>query len=185
MGFRTDADRILDRIDRTRNREDSGRLADDRQAVGRELDTTLPSDDATTTERLKRIFQLVERGYMKAAQSSELGPLAARFRSVGDIPGHHARGDVTVAIQYLDSDRYDDVGIAPFEVRPDQLVEARKVTKTSRPDVNALKVLRDELRGGVLQAYKKIEPRIREGIRDRADRGHVAVQVTVGLRAVE
>jgi hypothetical protein len=51
--------------------------------------------------------------------------------------------------------------------------------------VNALKVLRRELRGGILAAYNKIEPRIRDGLRDRADMGHVQIVVTVDLRPAE
>jgi hypothetical protein len=98
---------------------------------------------------------------------------------------HHARGDVSVAIQYLDHDRSDDIGMAPFEIRPYQLTEARKETKTTRADVNALKVLRKELRTGVLQAYQKVEPRIRDALRERADMGHVQVQVTMDLRPAE
>ena len=185
MGFRTDPDRILDNIDRARSREEEGRAGQDRQATGREMDAEVPSSDATTPERLKRIFRLVENAYMAAASSENLGPLAARFRAIGDIPEHNARGDVSVSIQYLDSKRNDDIGVIPIEIEADQLVEARKVTKTTRPDVNALKVLRDELRKGVLSAYKKIEPRIRDAVRERADMGHVAAQVTVDLRAVE
>ena len=124
----------------------------------------------------------MERAYTKAAQSAELGPLAARFQSVGDIQNHNARGDVSVSIQYLDSDRPDDIGMSPFQVRPEDLVEARKETKTTRPDVNAMKVLRRALREGVLSGYKKIEPRVRDALRERADVGHVAVQVTMDLR---
>ena len=61
----------------------------------------------------------------------------------------------------------------------------QKVTKTSRPDVNAMKVLRAQLREGVLFAYKKVEPRIRDALRERADMGHVTVQVTMDLRPAE
>lgn len=186
MGFRTNPDRILDNIDRARAREDEGpRSGSDRQATGRELDTDVPSSETTNTERAKRVFQAVERAYTKCAQSRELGPLAARFQSIGDVHNHHARGDVTVSVQYLDADRSDDIGMAPFEIVPDDLEEARKETKTSRPDVNAMRVLRGELREGVLAAYRKIEPRIREAMRERADIGHLSVQVTVDLRAAE
>jgi hypothetical protein len=45
-----------------------------------------------------------------------------------------------------------------------------------------MKLLRRHLREGVLAAYKKIEPRVREALRERADHGHVAVQVTLDLR---
>ena len=183
MGFRTNPDRILENIDRARARDDGGLLSgSDRQATGRELDTDVPSPEMTNTERAKRVFHAVERAYTKCAQSQELGPLAARFQAIGDISDHRAHGDVSVSVQYLDSDRSDDIGMAPFEIRPDDLVEARKETKTSRPDVNAMKVMRTELRTGVLAAYKKIEPRIREAMRERADMGHLAVQVTVDIR---
>lgn len=185
MGFRTDPDRILENIDRARSREEERRVGQDRQASGREMDADVPDSDATTPERLKRIFRLVEQAYMTAAASEQLGPLAARFRTIGDIPEHNARGDLAVSVQYLDSKRNDDVGVIPIEINADQLVEARKVTKTTRPDVNAMKVLRDELRDGVLAAYKKIEPRIRDAIRERADIGHVAAEVTVDLRALD
>ncbi|RMH14125.1 MAG: hypothetical protein D6701_11610 [Gemmatimonadetes bacterium] len=186
MSYRTNPDRILENIDRQRSRLEEGLGGGlDRQAIGRELDTELPDVDATNPERLKRIFAIVERAYAKAAQGRELGKLAARFRAVGDIPDHHARGDVSVSIQYLDSERPDDVGMAPFEILPERLVEAKKETKTSRPDINAMKVLRLELRNGVLAAYKKVEPRIRDALRDRADMGHVAVQVTMDVRPVE
>jgi hypothetical protein len=75
--------------------------------------------------------------------------------------------------------------MAPFEIFPARLVEAKKETKTSRPDVNALKVLRVEIRDGVVAAYKKVESRVRDALRDRADMGHVAVQVTMDVRPVE
>jgi hypothetical protein len=186
MSYRTNPDRILDSIDRARNREaESARFTLDRQALGRELDTAIPDTDATTAERLKRIFKVVERAYTKAAQRSELGKLAARFQSVGDIHHHHARGDVSVSVQYLDHEKPDDVGMSPFEIRPYEVAEAKKETKTSRADVNALKVLRRELRQGVLSAYQKMEPRIRDALRERADMGHVQVQVTVDLRPAE
>jgi len=186
MSYRTNPDRILDSIDRARNREaESARFTLDRQALGRDLDTAIPDTDATTPERVKRIFSVVERAYTKAAQRSELGKLAARFQAVGDIHHHHARGDVSVSVQYLDHERSDDVGMSPFEIRPYEVAEAKKETKTSRADVNALKVLRRELRQGVLSAYQKIEPRIRDALRERADMGHVQVQVTVDLRPAE
>jgi predicted Rdx family selenoprotein len=41
------------------------------------------------------------------------------------------------------------------------------------------------LRQGVKAAYAKLEPRIRDAIRDRADMGHVQVQVTMDLRPAE
>jgi hypothetical protein len=186
MSYRTNPDRILDSIDRARNRDaESARFHLDRQAMGRELDTEIPDLDATNPERVKRIFKIVERAYTKAAQRSELGRLAARFQSVGDIHHHHARGDVSLSVQYLDHERPDDVGMAPFEIRAYELAEARKETKTTRADVNALRVLRRELRQGVLSAYQKVEPRIRDALRERADMGHVQVQVTVDLRPAE
>lgn len=186
MSFRTNPDRILDNIDRARNRDaEAAGLYVERQAMGRELVTEMPDLDATTTERVKRVFGALERAYTKAAQRTELGRLASRFQAVGDIHHHHARGDVSISIQYLDHERYDDVGVSPFEIRPYEVSDAKKETKTSRADVNALKVLRKELREGILAAYQKLEPRIKDGIRDRADMGHVQVQVTVDLRPAE
>ncbi|MDH3205973.1 MAG: hypothetical protein OEO79_05140 [Gemmatimonadota bacterium] len=186
MSFRTNPDRILENIDRARNRDaESAGLYVERQAMGRELDTEIPDLDATTTERLKRVFGTLERAYTRAAQRSELGRLASRFQAVGDIHHHHARGDVSISIQYLDHDRYDDVGVSPFEIKPYHIADAKKETKTSRADVNALKVLRKHLREGILAAYEKLEPRVRDGLRDRADMGHVQVQVTVDLRPAE
>jgi len=184
MGFRTNTDRILDNIDRSRSRDEEGlRGGGQRQASGRELDTDTPSHDHTNPERIKRIFAAVERAYMTAAQATELGPLAARFQAVGDIQNHHARGDVSVSIQYLDSDRADDIGMSPFEILPEDLIDSRKETKSTRPDVNAMRLLRKALREGVMTGYKKIEPRVREALRERADMGHVAVQVTLDLRS--
>jgi len=186
MSYRTNSDRILDNIDRARNRDaESARFNLDRQAMGRDLDSQVPDLDATNPERAKRIFRTVERAYVKAAQRAELGRLAARFQSVGDIHHHHARGDVSVSIQYLDHERHDDVAMSPFEIRAYEIAEAKRETKTSRADVNALKVLRKELHKGVLSAYQKIEPRIRDALRERADMGHVQVQVTVDLRPAE
>lgn len=186
MSLRTNPDRILDNIDRQRSREENDpSTLDDRQAVGRELDSEVPASDATNPERTRRIFGLVERGYMKAAHSSELGKLASRFQSIGDLHHHHARGDVSISLQYLDSPRRDDVGMSPFEVHPEHLLEAKKETKTSRPDVNAMKILRLELRNGVKAAYKKIAPRIRDAVRERADLGHVSVQIVMDLRPAE
>jgi hypothetical protein len=186
MSYRTNPDRILDSIDRARNRDaESAKFHLDRQAQGRDLDTEIPDLDATNPERVKRIFRVVERAYTKAAQRAELGRLASRFQSVGDIHHHHARGDVSVSIQYLDHERPDDVSMSPFEIRAYEVADAKKVTKTSRADVNALKLLRAELRGGVLSAYQKVEPRIRDALRERADMGHIQVLVTVDLRPAE
>ncbi len=183
MGMRTNPDRILENIDRAREKEEAHlRESRDQPAAGRELDTAVPDDDATDPERTKRVFGLVERAYVKAARRDELGKLASRFRAVGDIPEHRARGDISVTIRYLDHDRPDDQGVAPFEVRPDEVAEAKKETNTSRPDVNAMKVLREKLRGGVIAAYRKVEPRVREAIRERADLGHVEATVTVDVR---
>jgi hypothetical protein len=183
MSYRTNPDRILENIDRQRSREEHApRARTDRQATGRELDTEPLDSEATVTERLRRIFKLVERGYTATAQTAELAPLAARFRAIGDIPNHHARGDVSVSIQYLDSRRPDDIGMVPFEIHPDDLVEMRQETETSRPDVNAMRLIRKHLRDGVMAGYKKVEPRIRDAIRERADMGHVAVQVTIDVR---
>ncbi len=182
MSFRTNPDRILDHIDRERNRDEAGGSHFSRDASARELDTEVPSLEATSAERLRRLFKIVERAYMTAAQSTEMRKLAARFQAIGDISTHHARGDVSVSVQYLDHERPDDVGVSPFEVVPDDLVEARKATRTSRADANAMKVLRQELRDGVMAAYKKMEPRLRDGVRERADMGHVGAQVTIDLR---
>jgi hypothetical protein len=184
MSFRTNPDRILESIDRERSRdaESAGRPSDDRQAVGRELDTTPPPPDATNPERMKRVFRLVEASYRQAAQGSELGKLAARFRGIGDLHHHHCRGDISVVIQYLDSARPDDVGMSPFEIRPEHLAEVKKESGNSRADFNAMRILRTELRGGVLSAYKKMEPRLRDALRERADIGHLSVNVTMDLR---
>ena len=184
MSFRTNPDRILESIDRQRSRdeENAGRPSDDRQAVGRELDTTPPPSDATNPERMKRIFRLVERSYRQAAKNDELGKLAARFRGIGDLHHHHARGDVSVVIQYHDSGRPDDVGMSPFEIRPEDVEEIKKDTGNSRADFNAMKILRTELRDGVMSAYKKMEPRVRDALRERADIGHLSVNVTMDLR---
>ena len=185
MSLRTNPDRILESIDRERSRdeESAARPSDHRQAVGRELDTASPAPDATNPERMKRIFRLVEQSYRQAAQGSELGKLASRFRGIGDLHHHHARGDISVVIQYHDSSRPDDVGMSPFEIRPEDLTETKKETGNSRPDFNAMKLLREELRDGVLSAYKKMEPRIRDALRERADIGHLSAGVTMDLRA--
>lgn len=182
MSFRTNPDRILENIDRARSRDDGGPRGSDRQATGRELDTEVPDVDATTPERMKRIFRAMERSYTASAQSAALGPVAQRFQAVGDVNDHHAHGDVSVAVRWLDHDRNDDFGMSPFEITPDDLLEARKATKTSRPDVNALRVLRQRLRTGVMEAWQKVEPRVRDALRDRADMGHVEVQVTMDIR---
>lgn len=186
MSFRTNPDRILESIDRERTRaEEAGRQIDDRQAVGRELDSMPPAPDAIQSERMKRIFRLVEKAYTTTAKADELGRLAARFRAIGDLHHHHARGDVSVVIHYMDSSRHDDVGISPFEVRPLDLEEIKKVTESTRADVNALRVLRKYLRDGVMSAYKKMEPRIKDGLKERADSGHLTVTVTMDLRPAE
>ena len=72
--------------------------------------------------------------------------------------------------------------MSPFEILPEHVAEAKKETKTSRPDVNAMKLLRGHMRTGVIAAYQKVEPRIRAAMRDRADMGHIEVQVTMDLR---
>ncbi len=186
MSFRTNPDRILEGIDRARNRDaESAAFNVDRQAQGRELISDLPDMDATNPERVRRIFQAVERAYVKAAGRVELGRIAARFQAVGDIHHHHARGDVSISIQYLDHARPDDIGVAPFEIRPYEVADAKKETKTSRADVNAMKVLRRELHAGVLAGYQKLEPRIRDALRERADMGAVQAQVTLDLRPAE
>ena len=184
MSLRTNPDRILDNIDKQKLREEENRNNQNREAVGKALNNKAPDLDATTPERTKRIFGVVEEAYNKIASNKELGRLASHFRAVGDIPNHHARGDVSISIQYIDSPRLDDIGMAPYEIVPQRLLEAKKETKTSRPDVNALKVLRFEIRNGVLTAYKKLAPRIKDALRDRADMGGVAVQIAMDVRPV-
>lgn len=182
MSFRTNPDRILDHIDRQRNRDEEGREEYVRDASARELGTDMPDLDATPGERLRRIFALVEKAYMATASGPEIRRLAQRFQTVGDISAHHARGDVSVTVSYLDHERPDDVGLSPFEILPRRLEEVRKVSKTNRPDANALRLLREDLRGGVISAYRKLEPRLRDAIRERADVGHLAVRVSIDLR---
>ena len=184
MSLRTNPDRILDNIDKQKLREEESRNNQNREAVGKHLNNEAPDLDATTPERTKRIFGVVEEAYNKIASNKELGRLASHFRAVGDIPNHHAIGDVSISIQYIDSPRMDDIGMAPYEIVTQRLLEAKKETKTSRPDVNALKVLRFEIRNGVLTAYKKLAPRIKDALRDRADMGAVAVQITMDVRPV-
>ena len=184
MSLRTNPDRILDNIDKQKLREEESRNNQNREAVGKHLNNEAPDLDATTPERTKRIFGVVEEAYNKIASNKELGRLASHFRAVGDIPTHHARGDVSISINYIDSPRLDDIGMTPYEIVPQRLLEAKKETKTSRPDVNALKVLRFEIRNGVLTAYKKLAPRIKDALRDRADMGGVAVQITMDVRPV-
>ncbi|MFW6175593.1 MAG: hypothetical protein ACOC7L_02095 [Acidobacteriota bacterium] len=186
MSFRTNPDRILDSIDRARTRDEEAR-ADQftRDASARELDTEVPSADATPTERLRRLFGLVERAYKPTASSPEMRRLAERFQTVGDISHHHARGDVSVSFHYMDHERSDDVGVTPFEVLSSRFDEVRKSARSSRPDAVALRILREELRNGVLAAYRKMEPRLRDAIRERADKGHVAAQITMDLRPAE
>lgn len=183
MSFRTNPDRILENIDRARSREEErAASAYSRDATARELDTELPESGSTPTERARRIFRVVERAYMTAAGSADLKRLATRFQAIGDVHHHHARGDVSVSIYYMDHERHDDVGVTPFEVLPARLDEARLATGTSRADANALRVLRKELRDGVMAAYRKLEPRVRDAVRERADLGHISVQVTMDLR---
>ena len=184
MSLRTNPDRILDNIDKQKLREEENRNNQNREAVGKALNNEAPDLDATTPERTKRIFGVVEEAYNKIASNKELGRLASHFRAVGDIPNHHARGDVSISINYIDSPRLDDIGMTPYEIVPQRLLEAKKETKTSRPDVNALKGLRFEIRNGVLTAYKKLAPRIKDALRDRADMGAVAVQITMDVRPV-
>jgi hypothetical protein len=182
MSFRTNPDRILEHIDRQRSREDEGRDDFTRDASARELGTESPEPDATPGERLRRIFGLIEKAYVATASGPDIRRLAQRFQTVGDISNHHARGDVSITVAYLDHERPDDVGLTPFEIVPLRLEEARKVTKSSRPDANALRILREDLRGGVMGAYRKMEPRLRDAIRERADVGHVEVRLTMDLR---
>lgn len=182
MNLRNNPDRILDHIDRERSRDDEGRDNFTRDASARELDTEVPDADATSADRLRRIFRLVERAYTSTASGPEIRRLAQRFQTVGDISSHRARGDVSVTVSYLDHERPDDVGLSPFNILPARIEEARKVTKSTRPDANALRILRENLRTGVLEAYQKMEPRLRDAVRERADLGHLAVRITIDLR---
>lgn len=181
MSFRTNPDRILDSIDRERNRDD---IVDGftRDASARELGTELPDMNATHQERVRRIFGLVEKAYTATASGAEIRRLAQRFQTVGDISNHHARGDVSVSVAYLDHARPDDVAMVPFEIHPARIDEMKKESRSSRPDANALRILRQELRDGVMGAYRKLEPRLRDAVQERADLGHVEVQVTIDLR---
>ncbi len=180
---RSNADRILDNIDRARSRDLERSLSlHDQQARGREMDATIPDGDSTTPERVKRLFALIEAAYRKAAQGSVMSPLAARFRAIGDISHFMAQGDVSVSLHYIDAERHDDVGVSPFEIGPGDMEAAKKESRTSRPDVNALKVLRLRLRDGVLAAYEKILPRVRDGMKERADFGAVEAEVALHLR---
>lgn len=181
MSFRTNPDRILDHIDRERNRDDMGE-GFTRDASARELGTELPDMDSTHSERVRRIFRLVEKAYTAVASGPEIRRLAQRFQTVGDISNHHARGDVSVSVAYLDHARPDDVAMVPFEILPARLDEIKKESRTTRPDANALRILRQELRDGVGGAYKKLESRLRDAVQERADLGHVEVQVTIDLR---
>ena len=181
MSFRTNPDRILDSIDRSRNRDDGG-LGSVREATARVLDTDPLPSDATQAERARRVFGAVERAYIATAQAPEMRRLAERFQAVGDISGLKARGDVSVSIHWIDHDRDDDTGLTPFEIRPDRFDAIREVTRSTRPDANALRILKEELRDGVMAAYGKIEPRVREAVRERADLGHIAVRVTLDIR---
>ena len=114
-----------------------------------------------------------------------LADIEPRVRQWVQTRVSRGRVEVSISVQYLDHDRFDDVGVSPFEVKPYQIADAKKETKTSRADVNALKVLRQQLREGILAAYQKLEPRLRDALRDRADMGHDQVQVTVDLRPAE
>ncbi|TVP76833.1 MAG: hypothetical protein EA352_04895 [Gemmatimonadales bacterium] len=181
MSFRTNPDRILESIDRSRTRDDGG-TDFVRDASIRELDTDVPPPDATSAERARRIFGVVEKAYTSVASSREMRRLAQRFQAVGDIPGRHARGDVSVSIHWMDHERDDDIGVSPFEIVPVEFTELKKSTGTSRPDALGIRLLRANLRDGVMNAYRKIEPRVKEAIRERADLGHVAARVTIDLR---
>ena len=57
MSLRTNPDRILENIDRQRTREEEGHAGQDRHAIGRELDITIPDIDATTPERIQAMFE--------------------------------------------------------------------------------------------------------------------------------
>jgi hypothetical protein len=186
MSFRTNPDRILDQIDRARSREDDGGgVFFAREASARVLGTEPPEPGSTPGERVRRIFKLVDQAYREVAGGGELKKMAARFQAIGDLSGQNARGDITITVHYLDHARSDDVGMIPVEVKREELQEAKKVTGTSRPDVNALKVLRELLRNGVQAAYSKLEPRLKDAIRERADLGHISLQVSLDLRAAD
>jgi hypothetical protein len=75
--------------------------------------------------------------------------------------------------------------MSPFEIRASDLEEVKKETGSTRADVNAMKILRKELRAGVMSAYKKMEPRLRDGLRERADVGHLSATVTMDLRTAQ
>ena len=62
MSFRTNPDRILDHIDRQRNRDDDGRDNYARDATARELGTELPESDATPGERVRRDLRARREG---------------------------------------------------------------------------------------------------------------------------
>lgn len=181
MSFRTNPDRILDNIDRSRNRDDSG-AGSIREASSRVLDTEPLASDATQAERVRRVFATVERAYTEVASSAEMRRLAERFQAVGDISHLRARGDVIVIVYWLDHDRDDDTAMTPFEIRSERFDEIREVTKSTRPDANALRILREVLRDGVVAAAEKLEARVREGVRERADLGHIGARVTLDLR---
>ena len=119
MGLRTNPDRIPGEH-RPATKPGRGRSRRPGSACHREKNSTrrFPISTPPRRERLRRIFGIVERSYAKAASNVELGKLASHFRAVGDIPTHHARGDVSVAIQYMDSPRPDDVGMAPLRGPP-------------------------------------------------------------------
>ena len=156
MGLRTNPDQILENIDRQRSREEEAHAAgQDRQAVGKELETEIPDVDATTPERMKRIFAIVERAYNQAASNAELGKLASHFRAVGDIPDHHAHGDVSVSIQYIHPSRPHDVGMAPLEIRPHPLFAAKNATTHSRHDVHPPNVPRHQRRHRLHRRHRR------------------------------
>ena len=86
MSYRTNPDRILDNIDRARHRDaEAAQFQVERHAQGRDLETEMPGLDATTSERVKRVFAVLENAYTKTAQRMELGRLASRFQAVGDL----------------------------------------------------------------------------------------------------
>lgn len=186
MSFRTNPDRILDQIDRARSREEEGGgVLFAREASARVLGTEPPEPGSTPGERARRVFGLVDQAYREVAGGGELRKMAARFQAIGDLSALNARGDISITVHYLDHARSDDVGMVPVEVKAEEVQEAKKVTGTSRPDVNALKVLRELLRDGVQAAYAKLEPRLKDAIRERADLGHISLQLSLDLRATD
>ena len=93
MGYSTkggsrESDQILDRIDRARSRDDNAASPFDREATGRELNTEVPGLGAMQSERMRRLFNIVQEAYVACAKSPEIRKLAARFQNIGDLSDH-------------------------------------------------------------------------------------------------